>query len=196
MHVAVIYRNLTIDNSIMINKQHNKIFGATGPYIPKPTIESHPELAREIINRIVKAEDLARTTAAEWSIETIKHIALFCATGMAGSFAAMQVPKISSPLFHSISGLLFFFAFALCIYRMHCTVLLLETAARNSKQQFENALWGKSKTLEDLCTRSEQDIALDKKWPMVYLMGWIASGLAVTGTALLLIPIVWLQFQQ
>lgn len=159
----------------------------------KPTIASHPELAREIIHRLIKSEDWARTNAAQWSMETIKHIAIFCATGMAGSFAAMQIQKISSPIWHSVAGGLFFLAFALCIYRMHRTTLHFEKISRDSKEQFEDFLWDRVTTLEDLC---HKESAKDKSdWDFVIRLGWIASSLAVAGTVFLLAPIACSHFQ-
>lgn len=159
----------------------------------KPTIASHPELASEIIHRLVKSEDWARANAAQWSMETIKHIALFCATGMAGSFAAMQIQKISSPVLHSIAGFLFFVAFALCIYRMHRTAIYFEQSAKNSKQHFEAVFWGQVTSLEELCLRESKDAI--SKWDFVIRLGWIASALAVAGTLFLLAPIVCPQIQ-
>lgn len=160
----------------------------------KPTISSHPELAREIIHRLVKSEDWSRANAAQWSMETIKHIALFCATGMAGSFAAMQIPKISAPIWHTSAGGLFFVAFATCIYRMHLTAVYHENISRNSKKQFEDALWGKATSLEDLCHKESKKEKND--WNFIIYLGWIASGIAVIATACLLTPIVWPQIQR
>ena len=177
-----------------VHDQTRETFASGAAPAPhKPTIADHPELAREIIHRIVKSEDWARTNAAQWSMETIKHIAIFCATGMAGSFAAMQIPKISSPIWHSIAGGLFFVAFALCIYRMHRTTLYYEEVSRKSKKQFEAALWGEVTVLEDLCHKESEKEKCD--WKFVIRLGWIASGLAVMGTAFLLAPIVCSHFQ-
>ncbi|WP_286999677.1 MULTISPECIES: hypothetical protein [Comamonas] len=179
-----------------VNKQARKTFApAAAPAPHKPTIADHPEQAREIIHRLVKSEDLSRTNAAQWSMETIKHIALFCATGMAGSFAAMQIQKISSPLWHSIAGGIFFIAFALCIYRMHCTAILMKDIANDAKRRFEGVLWGGSKTLEDLFMSPESSAKFDSRWKWIYAMGWTASGLSVVGTAFLLVPIIHLHFQ-
>ena len=182
-----------------MNNNHNQArqtsAPAAAPASHKPTIADHPDLAREIIHRLVKSEDLARTNSAQWSMETIKHIAFFCATGMAGSFAAMQIQKISSPLWHSIAGALFFVAFALCIYRMHCTAILMIDVANDAKRRFEGVLWGSSKTLEDLLVKPEFSTELDRRWRRIYAMGWTASGLSVVGTAFLLGPIIRLHFQ-
>lgn len=182
-----------------MNNNHNqarKTFASVAAPAPhKPTIADHPEQAREIIHRLVKSEDLSRANAAQWSMETIKHIALFCATGMAGSFAAMQIPKISAPIWHSIAGTLFFAAFALCIYRMHCTAILMKDVANDTQRRFEGVLWGGSKTLEDLFMSPESSAMFDSRWRWIYAMGWIASGLSVVGTAFLLAPIIRLHFQ-
>lgn len=174
-----------------MNNDHNQAHNITQS---KPTIASNPELAREIIHRLVKSEDLARTNAAQWSMETIKHIALFCATGMAGSFAAMQIPKISSPIWHSIAGVLFFVAFALCIYRMHRTAIHYEEISFSSKKKFEDALWGRATTLEDICHKESEHEK--NSWNFVINLGWIASGFAVAGIIFLLVPIVFPQLHK
>lgn len=182
-----------------MNNNHNQArktlesAAASAPH--KPTIADHPEHAREIIHRLVKSEDLARTNAAQWSMETIKHIALFCATGMAASFAAMQIQSIRSPLWHSIAGGVFFIAFALCIYRMHCTAILMKDVANDAQRRFEGAFWGSSKTLEDLLMSPESSTEFDRRWKWIYAMGWTASGLSVAGTAFLLAPIIYSHFQ-
>ena len=176
------------------HSQARKTLASAAPAPHKPTIADHPELAREIIHRLVKSEDWARTNAAQWSMETIKHIALFCATGMAGSFAAMQIPKISSPIWHSMAGVFFFIAFALCVYRMHRTAIHYEDISRSSKKQFENALWDRVSTLEDICHQESEHEK--RSWDFVIRLGWVASGFAVAGTVLLLAPIVLPQLQR
>lgn len=181
-----------------MNNNHSQarkpLASASAPESRKPTIAEHPELAREIIHRLVKSEDSARTNAAQWSMETIKHIALFCATGMAGSFAAMQIPKISSPIWHTLAGAFFFIAFALCVYRMHRTVIHYEDIFRSSKKQFENALWGRVSTLEDICHQESEHEK--RSWDFVIRLDWVASGFAVAGTVLLLAPMVLPQLQE
>lgn len=151
----------------------------------------HPEHAKVLIELHRQNESLQTNAALQWSLETMRHIALFCIAGAAAAFAVMQVTDVKMPLLQGSAGALFLASFGLCIYRMHRSTILCSNAISATQERLKFIGTTPAVTLEEIAAplafSKEQKIFED--W--TYRIGWISAGFATAGAVLLIGTIIY-----
>jgi hypothetical protein len=160
------------------------------PYRGRPAAQ-HLEHAEVLIGILRQNESLQTDAALQWSMETMRSIALFCVAGAAAAFAVMQVSDVKMPLFQGIAGALFLIGFGLCIWRMHRSAGMCSDAVQLTQDRLRVIGKDPSITLEEIAAplipSEEQKSFAD--W--TYRIGWISAAFASSGAALLIATIVY-----
>ena len=178
-----------------MNNDHNQARKIFPDYKPPPyrgiSAAKHPEHARVLIELHRQNEALQTNAALQWSMETMRNIALFCVAGAAAAFAVIQASDVKMPFFQGIAGALFLVGFGLCIWRMHRSAGVCSNAIAATQERLKFIGSDPSVTLEEIAaplafTKEQTCFA---NW--TYRIGWISAMFASSGAALLIATIVY-----
>lgn len=139
--------------------------------------------------RLMYGEKLSRETSLIWTLETMKHIALFCGAGAAASFTAMQVPSISMPLMQSVAGLFFLTGFCLSVYHLHVNAEATADFAKQLQKRWEESL-NPNISLDYLGSPIGEQEVWEKIQRKVKSLGWFAAACGLAGACLLVFPVI------
>lgn len=178
-----------------MNNDHGQPYKLFPGYKPPPSrgqqAAKHLDQAKVLVELHRQNEALQTNATLQWSLETMRHIALFCIAGAAAAFAVMQVAEVKMPLLQGIAGALFLVSFGLCIYRMHRSAILCSDAITATQERLRFIGTTPSVTLEEIAAPLvfSKDQLVFKNW--TYRLGWISAGFASTGAFLLIGTIIY-----
>lgn len=147
------------------------------------------EMIRVIRERLLYGEKLARDSGLLLTMETMKHIALFCGAGAAAAFTAMQVQSISMPLVQSFAGLFFLAGFGLSVFHLHLNAVHCVVLAELYKKRWAESLNDENTIsyIDSPIADPETTLKMKKK---VEAVGWSSAIAGVIGACLLVLPVI------
>lgn len=178
-----------------MNSDHNQAKPLFQNYKPPPyrgrPAAQHLEHAKVLIELHRQNESLQTDAALQWSMETMRSIALFCVAGAAAAFAVMQVSDVKMPLLQGLAGALFLIGFGLCIWRMHRSAGVCSNAVQLTQERLRLIGGDLSITLEEIAAPLIVEKKQKRFADWTYRIGWISAAFASLGAALLIATIVY-----